>query len=111
MSDADEELRDGFYALGVDTTDEEFERYKKTDEFCTSRVSSAVDSPQPCEEELDRIEPTRPEGWKLQPGQVQHRLWRSAWSKRFEAPVEGLMWCPKLDQATSGNIGKWVDRD
>ncbi|KAJ9517780.1 hypothetical protein QJQ45_004088 [Haematococcus lacustris] len=72
---------------------------------------SAVSSHQPCEEELDRSEPTRPEDWKPQPGQVQHRLLRSAWSKRFEAPVRGLMWCPQLDQATPGDIGKWVDRD
>ncbi|GFH26969.1 hypothetical protein HaLaN_25212 [Haematococcus lacustris] len=64
-----------------------------------------------CEAELDRSKPNRPEGWKPQPGQVQHRLLRSAWSKRFEAPVRGLMWCPKLDQATPSDIGKWVDRD
>ncbi|KAJ9509703.1 hypothetical protein QJQ45_011304 [Haematococcus lacustris] len=56
------------------------------DEFCTSRVSSAMKSPQPCEEELDRSKPTRPKGCKQQPGQVQNRLLRSAWSKRFEAP-------------------------
>ncbi|KAJ9526087.1 hypothetical protein QJQ45_009540 [Haematococcus lacustris] len=36
---------------------------------------------------------------------------RSAWNKRFEAPVRGLMWCPQLDQATPGDLGKWVDRD
>ncbi|KAJ9526598.1 hypothetical protein QJQ45_017641 [Haematococcus lacustris] len=41
----------------------------------------------------------------------EDRLLRSAWSKRFEAPVRGLMWCPKLDQATPGDIGKQVDRD
>ncbi|KAJ9517701.1 hypothetical protein QJQ45_004001 [Haematococcus lacustris] len=69
-----------------------------------------MNSPQPCEAELDRSKPTRPEDWKPQPGQVQHRLLRSAWSKRSEAPVRGLMWCPKLDQATPGDIGKWVDR-
>ncbi|KAJ9505803.1 hypothetical protein QJQ45_023694, partial [Haematococcus lacustris] len=63
------------------------------EEFRTSRVSSAVNSPQPCEEELDAASP-RPEG-----------------SQRFEAPVRGLMWCPKLDQATPGDNGKWVDRD
>ncbi|KAJ9507055.1 hypothetical protein QJQ45_004653 [Haematococcus lacustris] len=33
------------------------------------------------------------------------------WSKRFEAPVRGLMWCPWLAQATPGALGKWVDRD
>ncbi|KAJ9505397.1 hypothetical protein QJQ45_009574 [Haematococcus lacustris] len=81
------------------------------DEFRTSRVSSILNSPQPCEEELDRSKPTRLEGWKPKPGQVQHRLLRSAWSKRFEAPVRGLMWCPWLAQATPGKLGKWVDRD
>ncbi|GFH15576.1 hypothetical protein HaLaN_11825 [Haematococcus lacustris] len=78
------------------------------DDFRTSRVSSAMNSPQPCERKLDRSKPTRPEGWKLQPGQVQDRLLQSAWSKRFKAPVRGLMWCPKLDQATPGDMGKWV---
>ncbi|GFH18651.1 hypothetical protein HaLaN_15491 [Haematococcus lacustris] len=32
------------------------------DEFCTSRVSSAMNSPQPCEAGLDRSKPTRPPG-------------------------------------------------
>ncbi|KAJ9510310.1 hypothetical protein QJQ45_015791 [Haematococcus lacustris] len=81
------------------------------DEFRTRRVSSAMNSPQPCEAGLDRSKPTRLEGWKPQPGQVQHRLLQSAWSKRFEAPVRGLMWCPWLHQATPGDLGKWVDRD
>ncbi|KAJ9509574.1 hypothetical protein QJQ45_011204 [Haematococcus lacustris] len=81
------------------------------DEFRTSRVSAILNSPQPCEEELDSSKPTRLEGWKPKPDQVQDRLLRSAWSKRFEAPVRGLMWCPYLAQATPGNLGKWVDRD
>ncbi|KAJ9532527.1 hypothetical protein QJQ45_010600 [Haematococcus lacustris] len=81
------------------------------DEFRTSRVSSAMNSPQPCEAELDRSKPTRLEGWKPQPGQVQNRLLRSARSKRFEAPVLGLMWCPQLHQATPGDLGNMVDRD
>ncbi|GFH06826.1 uncharacterized protein HaLaN_01530 [Haematococcus lacustris] len=38
------------------------------DEFRTSRVTSAINSPQPCEAELDRSKPTRLEGWKPQPG-------------------------------------------
>ncbi|KAJ9509907.1 hypothetical protein QJQ45_011492 [Haematococcus lacustris] len=70
-----------------------------------------LNSPQPCEEELDSSKPTRPEGWKPKPGQVQDRLLRPAWSKRFEAPVRRLMWCPWLAQATPGELGKWVDRD
>ncbi|KAJ9523583.1 hypothetical protein QJQ45_007277 [Haematococcus lacustris] len=82
-----------------------------TGTFCTSRVSSAMNSPQPYEEELDRSKPTSPEGWKPQLGQVQDRLLWSAWSNRSEAPVRGLMWYPKLDQAMPGDIGRWVDRD
>ncbi|GFH31685.1 hypothetical protein HaLaN_30775, partial [Haematococcus lacustris] len=39
------------------------------DEFRTSRVSSILNSPQPCEEELDSSKPTRPTGWKPKPGQ------------------------------------------
>ncbi|KAJ9512441.1 hypothetical protein QJQ45_013016 [Haematococcus lacustris] len=35
----------------------------------------------------------------------------AAWSQRFEASVRGFMLCPELDQATPGDIGKWVDRD
>ncbi|KAJ9526867.1 hypothetical protein QJQ45_017754, partial [Haematococcus lacustris] len=81
------------------------------DEFRTSRVSSAMDSPQPCEAELDR---SKPPGLKAgSPSQVRckNRLLRSAWSQRFVAPVRGLMWCPQLHQATPGDLGKWVDRD
>ncbi|KAJ9531028.1 hypothetical protein QJQ45_000964 [Haematococcus lacustris] len=37
------------------------------DEFRTSRVSSILNSPQPCEEELDSSKPTRPEDWKPKP--------------------------------------------
>ncbi|GFH09712.1 uncharacterized protein HaLaN_04904 [Haematococcus lacustris] len=47
-------------------------------DFRTSRVSSILNSPQPCEEDLDSSKPTRPEGWKPKPGQVQDRLLRSA---------------------------------
>ncbi|KAJ9509928.1 hypothetical protein QJQ45_011473 [Haematococcus lacustris] len=86
-------------------------RVVTVDEFRTSRVSSILNSPQPCEEELDSSKPTRPEDWKPKPGQVQDCLLRSAWSKRFAAPVRGLMWCPWLAQATPGELGKWVDRD
>ncbi|GFH07274.1 hypothetical protein HaLaN_02056 [Haematococcus lacustris] len=61
------------------------------DELRTSRVSSAMNSPQPCEEELDRSKPTRLEG---------------SWSKRFEAPVRGLMWCPASQSSTSSRLGR-----
>ncbi|KAJ9513131.1 hypothetical protein QJQ45_029378, partial [Haematococcus lacustris] len=57
------------------------------DEFRASRVSSIMTCPQPVEKQLDNSKPTRLEGCKPQPGQVQNRLLRSAWSKRFEALV------------------------
>ncbi|KAJ9509260.1 hypothetical protein QJQ45_001692 [Haematococcus lacustris] len=57
-------------------------RVVTVDKFRTSRVSAILNSPQPCEEELDRSKPTRLEGWKPKPG-----------------------------QATPGDLGKWVDRD
>ncbi|GFH14100.1 hypothetical protein HaLaN_10088, partial [Haematococcus lacustris] len=46
-------------------------RVVTVDEFRTSRVSSILSSPQPCEEELDSGKPTRPEDWKPKPGQEQ----------------------------------------
>ncbi|KAJ9510406.1 hypothetical protein QJQ45_015876 [Haematococcus lacustris] len=75
------------------------------------RPNSGKPTDRPCEAELDSSKPTKPEDWIPKPGHVQHRLLRSAWSKRFEAPVRGLMWCPWLAQATPGDLGKWVDRD
>ncbi|KAJ9508395.1 hypothetical protein QJQ45_011907 [Haematococcus lacustris] len=65
-------------------------------------LSSAVNSPRPCEEELDRSKPTRPEGWKPR---------RPAWSQRCEAPVRGFMWRAWVNQATPGDLGRCVDRD
>ncbi|GFH08865.1 3-phosphoshikimate 1-carboxyvinyltransferase [Haematococcus lacustris] len=41
------------------------------DEFRTSRFSSAMNSPQPCEAGLDRSKLNRPEGWKPQPAEEQ----------------------------------------
>ncbi|GFH25912.1 hypothetical protein HaLaN_23956 [Haematococcus lacustris] len=82
------------------STDRQPGKVVTVDEFHTGRVSSAMNSPQLCESQLNRSKPTRPEG-----------LLRSAWSKRFEAPMRGLMWCPNLDQATPVDIGRWVDRD
>ncbi|GFH11148.1 hypothetical protein HaLaN_06595, partial [Haematococcus lacustris] len=43
-------------------------RVVTVDEFRTSRVSSILNSPQPCEEELDSSKPSRPEDWKPKPG-------------------------------------------
>ncbi|KAJ9521315.1 hypothetical protein QJQ45_001189 [Haematococcus lacustris] len=59
------------------------------DEFRISRVSSILNSPQPCEEELDSSKPTRPDDWKPMPGQVQN----------------------PLSRPPPGDLGKWVDRD
>ncbi|KAJ9508561.1 hypothetical protein QJQ45_012098 [Haematococcus lacustris] len=64
------------------------------DEHHTSRVSSAVNGQQPCEEELDKLSATRPAGWKPLAGQVEPRLVRPAWSLERGQPVRGLMWCP-----------------
>ncbi|KAJ9520140.1 hypothetical protein QJQ45_030063 [Haematococcus lacustris] len=64
------------------------------DEHRTIRVSSAVNGQQPCEEELDHEQPTRPAGWKPPAGQVDLRLLRPAWSQQRDQPVRGLMWCP-----------------
>ncbi|KAJ9527902.1 hypothetical protein QJQ45_005633 [Haematococcus lacustris] len=64
------------------------------DEHRTTRVSSAVNGKQPCEEELDHGQPTRRAGWTPPAGQVEARLVRPAWSQRRDQPVRGLMWCP-----------------
>ncbi|KAJ9524725.1 hypothetical protein QJQ45_024377, partial [Haematococcus lacustris] len=64
------------------------------DEHCTTRVSSAVNGKQPCEEELNKLSATRPAGWKPPAGQVEQCLLRPAWSQQHDQPVRGLMWCP-----------------
>ncbi|KAJ9505755.1 hypothetical protein QJQ45_028243 [Haematococcus lacustris] len=69
-------------------------RVMLVDEHRTSRVSSAVNGQQPCEEELDNLSATRPAGWKPPAGQVEPRLVRPAWSQERGQPVRGLMWCP-----------------
>ncbi|KAJ9515023.1 hypothetical protein QJQ45_017064 [Haematococcus lacustris] len=64
------------------------------DELRITRVSSAVNGQQPCEEELDHELPTRRADWKPPAGQVDLRLLRPAWSqqpkrsKRTEAEQE-----------------------
>ncbi|KAJ9522976.1 hypothetical protein QJQ45_023783 [Haematococcus lacustris] len=63
-------------------------------EHRTTRVSSAVNGKQPCEEELNKLSATRPADWKPPAGQVEARLVRPAWSQRRDQPVRGLMWCP-----------------
>ncbi|KAJ9507387.1 hypothetical protein QJQ45_006381 [Haematococcus lacustris] len=64
------------------------------DEHRTTRVSSAVNGKQPCEEELNKLSATRPAGWKPPAGQVEQRLLRPAWSQQRDQPVRGMMWCP-----------------
>ncbi|KAJ9510660.1 hypothetical protein QJQ45_027530 [Haematococcus lacustris] len=72
-------------------TDQRRGRVVLVDEHRTSRVSSAVNGQQPCEEELDKLSATRPAGWKPPAGQVEQRL---AWSQQRGQPVRGMMWCP-----------------
>ncbi|KAJ9522617.1 hypothetical protein QJQ45_019690 [Haematococcus lacustris] len=55
------------------------------DEHRTTRVSSAVNGKQPCEEELNRLSATRPAGWKPPAGQVEQRLWPRAIPHRPQA--------------------------
>ncbi|KAJ9523430.1 hypothetical protein QJQ45_005330 [Haematococcus lacustris] len=64
------------------------------DEHRTTRVSSAVNGKQPCEEELDHEQPTRRADWKPPAGQVEQGLVRPDWSQQRDQPVRGLMWCP-----------------
>ncbi|KAJ9529103.1 hypothetical protein QJQ45_007767 [Haematococcus lacustris] len=75
-------------------TDQLRGRVVLVDEHRTSRVSSAVNGEQPCEEELDKLSATRPAGWKPPAGHVEPRLLRPAWSQERGQPVRGLMWCP-----------------
>ncbi|KAJ9530551.1 hypothetical protein QJQ45_012510 [Haematococcus lacustris] len=75
-------------------TDQRRGRVVLVDEHRTSRVSSAVNGQQPCEEELDKLSATRPAGWKPPAGQVEPRLVQPAWSQERGQPVRGMMWCP-----------------
>ncbi|KAJ9514478.1 hypothetical protein QJQ45_016218 [Haematococcus lacustris] len=50
---------------------------------------------QPCEEQLDHEQPTRPADLKPPAGQMEHRLVHPAWSQQRDQPVQGLM-CPAL---------------
>ncbi|KAJ9527453.1 hypothetical protein QJQ45_025714 [Haematococcus lacustris] len=56
------------------------------DEHRTTRVSSAVNGKQPCEEELNTLSATRPAGWKPPAGQVERRLLRPALSQKRDQP-------------------------
>ncbi|KAJ9518103.1 hypothetical protein QJQ45_010032 [Haematococcus lacustris] len=74
--------------------DQDGGRVVLVDEHRTSRISSAVNGKQPCEDELNTLSATRPAGWKPPAGQVEPRLLRPAWSQERGQPVRGLMWCP-----------------
>ncbi|KAJ9504864.1 hypothetical protein QJQ45_013586 [Haematococcus lacustris] len=65
-------------------TDQRRGKVVLVDEHRTTRVGSAVNGKQPCEEELDHEQPTRPADWKPPAGQSQQR----------DLPERGLMWCP-----------------
>ncbi|KAJ9506609.1 hypothetical protein QJQ45_003997 [Haematococcus lacustris] len=67
-------------------TDQLRGRVVLVDEHRTTRVSSAVNGKQPCEEELDHEQPTRRAGWKPPAGQVEQRLLRPAWSQQHDQP-------------------------
>ncbi|KAJ9506882.1 hypothetical protein QJQ45_024797 [Haematococcus lacustris] len=59
-------------------TDQRRGKVVLVDEHRTTRVGSAVNGKQPCEEELDHEQPTRPADWKPPAGQVEHCLLRPA---------------------------------
>ncbi|KAJ9528554.1 hypothetical protein QJQ45_020472 [Haematococcus lacustris] len=89
-------------------SDQLLARVVLVDEHRTTRVSSAVNGQQPCEEEVDHEQPTRRADWKPPAGQVDLRLSRPAWSQQRDQPVRGLMWCPlvaprKTPQAPSSS--------
>ncbi|KAJ9512212.1 hypothetical protein QJQ45_012765 [Haematococcus lacustris] len=60
----------------------------------TVHLGLEVNDKQPCEEELDHEQSTRPADWKPPAGQVELRLLRPAWSQQRDQPMRGLMWCP-----------------
>ncbi|KAJ9510497.1 hypothetical protein QJQ45_015966 [Haematococcus lacustris] len=72
-------------------TDQRRGRVVLVDEHRTTRVSSATNGKQPCEEELDHEQPTRRADWKPPAGQVDLRLLRPAWSQQRDQPVRGLI--------------------
>ncbi|KAJ9527195.1 hypothetical protein QJQ45_025441 [Haematococcus lacustris] len=84
----------GATGIGTRSTDQRRVRVVLVDEHRTTRVCSAVSGQQPCEEELDHKQPTRPAGWKLPAGQVDLRQLRPAWSWKRDQPMRGTMWCP-----------------
>ncbi|GFH29761.1 hypothetical protein HaLaN_28478, partial [Haematococcus lacustris] len=56
------------------------------DEHHTTRVSSAVNGQQACEEQVYHEQPMRPAGWKPPAGQVDHQLLRPTWSQQQPGP-------------------------
>ncbi|KAJ9518158.1 hypothetical protein QJQ45_010098 [Haematococcus lacustris] len=57
------------------------------DEHRTTRVSSAVNGKQSCEEELNHDQPNRRAGWKPPAGQVELRMLHAAWSQQRDQPA------------------------
>ncbi|KAJ9507437.1 hypothetical protein QJQ45_006420 [Haematococcus lacustris] len=127
-----------FGAAGIGTgsgprgTDQRRGRVVLVDEHRTTRVSSAVNGQQPCEEELNKLSATRPAGWKPPAGQVEQRLLCPAWSQQRDQPVRGLIAPSKRTKAEPAaepikgkgkgkgkaakakpapQPGRWLDRD
>ncbi|KAJ9510634.1 hypothetical protein QJQ45_027554 [Haematococcus lacustris] len=67
-------------------TDQRRGRVVLVDEHRTTWVSSATNGKQPCEEELDHVQPTRRADCKPPAGQVDLRLLRPAWSQQRDQP-------------------------
>ncbi|KAJ9520466.1 hypothetical protein QJQ45_000215 [Haematococcus lacustris] len=87
------------------------------DEHRTTRVSSAVNGKQPCEEELNTLSATRPAGWKPPAGQVGQRLVRPAWSQQRDQPrlvplkAKGKAKGKAAKAKPAPQPGRWLDRD
>ncbi|KAJ9511898.1 hypothetical protein QJQ45_004510 [Haematococcus lacustris] len=97
-------------------TDQRRGRVVLVDEHRTTRVSSAVNGKQPCEEELDKLSATRPAGWKPPAGQVEQRLVRPAWSQERGQPpaaeaTKGTGKGKAAKAKPAPQPGRWLDRD
>ncbi|KAJ9508994.1 hypothetical protein QJQ45_001448 [Haematococcus lacustris] len=69
------------------------------DKFRTSRVSSSVQAPQPCEPQLP-IDRPRPADWVPPAGHVIEQLVRPAWSLRHAQCVWGLQRPPQAPRSS-----------
>ncbi|KAJ9505327.1 hypothetical protein QJQ45_005740 [Haematococcus lacustris] len=75
------------------------------DEHRTTRVSSAVNGKQPCEEELDYKQSIRRAGWKPPAGQVEQRLLCPAWSQQRDQPVRAPSTSEEATQPAASEPG------